>query len=76
MTTKEQVHEAIDRLNDEQLNKVQAVLEQLSTEDPRERWRSIPDLRVPEEWPPDYGDFEPVKLDGEPVSERLIRERR
>jgi hypothetical protein len=74
--TKEQVHQAIDRLTEEQLNKVQAVLEQLHTDDPRERWRSIPGLRIPEEWPPDYGNFEPVRLDGESVSEQLIRERR
>jgi hypothetical protein len=74
--TKEQVHQAIDRLTEEQLNKVQAVLEQLHTDDPRERWRSIPGLRLPEEWPPDYGNFEPVRLDGESVSEQLIRERR
>jgi hypothetical protein len=76
MMTKEQVHQAIDRLNDEQLNKVQAVLEQLHTDDPRERWRSIPGLRIPEQWPPDYGGFDPVRLEGEPVSEQLIRERR
>ena len=73
--TKEKLHQAIERLNDEQIGRVQAVLEQLSA-DPRERWRSIPGLGVPEQWPPDFGDFEAVKLDGEPVSEQLIRERR
>lgn len=76
MMTKEQVHEAIDRLTEEQLNKVQMVLEQLDTEDPRGRWKSIRGLRMPEEWPPDYGNFEPVRVEGEAVSEQVIRDRR
>ena len=74
--TKEQMHKVIDRLTEEQLNKVAAVLKELEGEDPRERWKSIRGLRVPEEWPPDYGEFEAVRVEGEPVSEQLIRERR
>jgi hypothetical protein len=76
MMTKDQVHEAIDRLTDDQLNQVRAVLEQLSAGDPRGRWRNIPGIRLPAVWPPDYGDFRPVEVPGEPVSEQLIRERR
>jgi hypothetical protein len=76
MTTKEQVHQAIERLSDDQLSKIQAAIEQLTADDPRERWRSIPGLQLPDVWPPDYGDFQPVKLEGESVSEQLIRERR
>ena len=41
MMTKEQMHEAIDRLTEKQLNKVEAVLEELEREDPRERWKGI-----------------------------------
>jgi hypothetical protein len=74
--TKEQIHEAIDRLSPDQLNRVQSVLEQLSCDDPRERWRSIAGLSIPAVWPPDYGDFRAVLLTGESVSDQLIRERR
>jgi len=74
--TKEQIHEAIDRLSPDQLNQVQTVLEQLSHEDPRERWRSIAGLKVPAVWPPDYGDFKAVRLTGEAVADQIIRERR
>ena len=74
--TKEQMHKVIDRLTEEQLNKVEAVLEQLDTEDPRERWKTIPGLRVPEEWPPRFGKVERLQVEGESASEQLIRERR
>ncbi len=74
--TREQVHEAIDRLTEDQLSRVQEVLEQFSADDPRGRWRRIAGLRVPDIWPPDYGDFTPVRIEGESVSEQLIRDRR
>ena len=74
--TKEQIHEAIDRLSPDQLNQVQTVLEQLSREDPRERWRSIAGLSVPPVWPPDYGDFTAVTLSGESVADQILRDRR
>ena len=59
--TKGQIHEAIDRLNPEQLNRVESVLEQLSGDDPRDRWRKIANLKVPALWPPDYGEFTAVR---------------
>ena len=74
--TKGQIHEAIDRLNPEQLNRVESVLEQLSGDDPRDRWRKIANLKVPALWPPDYGEFTAVRLAGESVADQLIRERR
>jgi hypothetical protein len=74
--TKQQIHEAIDRLSPDQLNQVQTVIEHLSHPDPRERWRSIAGLKVPEVWPPDYGDFQAVRLTGEAVADQIIRERR
>jgi hypothetical protein len=78
MMTKEQLHHAIDRLNDEQLTKVEAVLHglKINLNDPRDRWRNIPALAIPDDWPPRYGDFEPVTVGGEAASEQLIRERR
>jgi hypothetical protein len=36
----------------------------------------IPGIGMPKHWPPRFGDFEPIKVEGEPVSEQLIRERR
>ncbi len=36
----------------------------------------IPGIGLPKEWPPRFVDFEPIKVEGEPVSEQLIRERR
>lgn len=74
--TKEQVHEVIDRLTEEQFNKVQAVLEELDAEDPRERWKAIPGLRTPAHWPPRFGKVERLQVEGELASEQLIRERR
>lgn len=74
--TKEQIHEAIDRLNPDQLNQVESVLEQFFSDDPRDRWRNIAGLKVPAVWPPDYGDFKAVRLPGESVADQLLRERR
>ena len=36
----------------------------------------IPGIGMPKDWPPIFDDFEPIKVEGEPVSEQLIRERR
>jgi hypothetical protein len=41
-----------------------------------ERLKAIPGLKVPDHWPPHFEKFEPIKVEGEPVSEQLIRERR
>lgn len=41
-----------------------------------EKLKSIPGLRLPSQWPPRFSTFEPVVVEGEPVSEQLIRERR
>ena len=38
--------------------------------------KSIPGIRLPDHWPPQYPDFEPIAIEGEPLSEQLIRERR
>jgi len=38
--------------------------------------KRIPGIRLPAHWPPQYPEFEPIPIEGEPVSEQLIRERR
>lgn len=38
--------------------------------------QSIPGVRLPEHWPPRFETFEPIPVEGELVSEQLIRERR
>jgi hypothetical protein len=40
------------------------------------RLNSMPGVKLPDHWPPQFENFEPVKLEGESVSEQLIRERR
>jgi hypothetical protein len=41
-----------------------------------ERLRMIPGVKLPDRWPPQFEKFEPLRVEGEPVSEQLIRERR
>ena len=41
-----------------------------------ERLRMIPGVKLPDHWPPQFENFEPLHVEGEPVSEQLIRERR
>jgi hypothetical protein len=38
--------------------------------------KSIPGIQLPAHWPPQFADFAPIPIEGEPVSEQLIRERR
>ena len=46
--------------------------------DPRERWKDIPGLRLPAQWPPKYFlGLRPVRLErSNSVSEQIIRNRR
>ena len=37
---------------------------------------SIPGVKLPDHWPPRFSKFEPLEVEGEPISEQLIRERR
>ena len=78
-TTRNELHEAIDRLNDEQAEQVMALVHQLLTQKPDPLWeclKTIPGLTVPDHWPPQFAEFEPLPVEGEPASEQLIRERR
>ncbi len=78
--TKEQIHRAIDQLTDEQLMPVVDLLEgqsRSSIEDPDlAALKAIPGIRLPAQWPPRFEHFELIEVEGEPVSEQLVRERR
>jgi hypothetical protein len=41
-----------------------------------QRLKAIPGVKLPDRWPPRFEKFEPLRVEGEPVSEQLIRERR
>lgn len=80
MATSEQLrqdlHRLIDRLPDQQLEKITSVVREVSESSWIEILRTIPGARVPAHWPPQFEPFEPIPFEGEPPSERLIRERR
>jgi hypothetical protein len=42
----------------------------------RERLKSLPGVKLPAHWPPQFRAVEPLKVEGELPSERLVRERR
>ncbi len=78
-TTRNELHEAIDRLNEEQVKQAMALVQQLLTHKPDPLWeclKTIPGLTLPDHWPPQFAEFEPLEVEGEPASEQLIRERR
>jgi len=79
MTSRTDLHRAIDELGDDQLNQVTAIVENLLARqsDPVwERLRRIPGIELPAHWPPRFRVVSPLKIEGELPSERLIRERR
>lgn len=41
-----------------------------------EKLKGIPGIKLPAHWPPNFPQFDPLLVEGEPVSEQLIRERR
>ena len=42
----------------------------------RERLKSLPGVKMPAHWPPQFEPVEPLQVEGELPSERLVRERR
>ena len=42
----------------------------------RERLSNLPGVKLPAHWPPRYKPVEPLKVEGELPSQRLVRERR
>jgi hypothetical protein len=41
-----------------------------------ERLKSLPGIKLPHRWPPHFKSINPLRVEGELPSERLIRERR
>ena len=78
MSCRAQLHQAIDKLTDKQVESVKhnvdMLLEQANNDDLHELLR-IPGIRLGRAMDPDRMRFEPIKVDGELVSEQLIRER-
>jgi hypothetical protein len=74
--SRSELHHLVDELPEEQLSAAAAALMQLRQDALRSTLASIPGLRMPAHWPPQFSDFEPLPFEGEPPSEQLIRERR
>lgn len=41
-----------------------------------QKLNAMPGVRPPKHWPPHFEKFEPIVIEGEPISEQLIRDRR
>lgn len=78
MTTRQDIHEAIDKLTDDQVKKVIEAVKPIVESNAYEILKGCSGIRVPEQWPPEYQVFEPIEISpGEELpSEQLIRERR
>jgi hypothetical protein len=77
MTSRQELHDTIDRLTEDQLRKVIEAVKPIVEANPYEILKGAPGIRVPKQWPPEYPVFEPIKVTGDELpSEQLIRERR
>jgi len=79
MSTRDALHAAIDQLDDSQLAELMATAERLRNQTQESTWerlRNIPGIELPSDWPARFESFEPIRVEGEPVSQQLIRERR
>lgn len=76
MTTREELYQVLESLTEEQMREALEKIRPMVKEDPFAGLRGVAGIYVPEKWPPEYEKFEQVKVEGEPVSEQLIRERR
>jgi hypothetical protein len=70
------LHHLLDELPEEQMPAAFVALTQVRQDALRSALASIPGLRRPAQWPPQFPDVEPMPYEGEPPSEQLIRERR
>ena len=73
---REDLHQAIDHLTEEQLSAVAEAIEKIQNSNPRIVLKDLSGFRLPAHWPPQFSDFEPLPSGGELASEQLIRERR
>jgi hypothetical protein len=79
MQSRDELHEAINRLTEDQALKVMGVVRRFLYDgsDPVvERLSAIPGIRMPASWPPRFKPVRPLSAEGELASDRLIRERR
>lgn len=86
MNVREELHEAIDRMDDSQLAQLISMARAVEAVSPTpvdlaaqtllQRLKAIPNIQVPRHWPPHFRQVIPAKIEGEPASEILIRERR
>jgi hypothetical protein len=86
MNLRQELHEVIDKLDESQITRLMpiarsvqsgsAVRNDLAERELFELLKSLPNVTVPAQWPPRFRDVVPIQIDGEPVSEILIRERR
>jgi hypothetical protein len=70
------LHQLLDQLPDDHMPAAFVALTQVQQDALRSTLASIPGLRLPTHWPPQFPDVEPMPYEGEPPSEQLIRERR
>lgn len=60
----------------------EALAERLGHYDPAQadpvwqKLKTMPGLHLPDHWPPQFAQMEPLHVEGESVSEQLVRERR
>lgn len=71
MTTREELHRAIDQLNAKDRQEVMSLVQKLIEADPLAQLRNIPGIRVPDHWPLKFRKIKPIKVEGEPVSETI-----
>jgi hypothetical protein len=79
MATRSEVHAAVDRLPEGDLDRVMLAMANMvePAQDPvLEYLKTVPGIEVPEEWPPDFPRVDPITVEGEAVSVQLVRERR
>jgi hypothetical protein len=76
MTSREELHRTIDDLDEEQLRQVKGAVEGILGDDLRRHLSRIPGVQVPANWPPRFDLVERLRVEGEPMSEHLMRERR
>jgi len=79
MQIRSELHEVVDQLNEAQLRQILSLVKGLldRKSDPvDERLKDIPGIKLPKHWPPRFAPVQPMKVEGELASARLIRERR
>ena len=79
MSSREKLRQAIEELDDEQVESVQKAVDELlqrSDDEALQKLMSMPGIRMGKEMDPERKRFVPIKVEGELPSEILIRERR